>query len=70
MKQRCSKSEENRPLTWVVVAGTLPGVFIGAILRVAYLPDPKNFKLFAAGVLLYVGLRMARDLTKAPPEPL
>ena len=52
------------PLTWVVVAGTLPGVFIGAFVRVAYLPDPKNFKLFAAGVLLYIGLKMIRDLLR------
>ena len=28
------------PLTWVVVVGTLPGVFIGAFLRIKYLPDP------------------------------
>jgi len=52
------------PLTWVVVAGTLPGVFIGAFVRIAYLPDPEHFKLFAAGVLLYIGLRMVRDLLK------
>ncbi len=52
------------PLTWVVVIGTLPGVFIGAFVRVAYLPDARNFKLFAAGVLLYIGVRMIRDLTK------
>ena len=52
------------PLTWVVVAGTLPGVFIGAFLRVAWLPDPRHFKLFAAGVLLYIGLKMVRDLTR------
>ncbi|RPJ16742.1 MAG: sulfite exporter TauE/SafE family protein [Desulfobacteraceae bacterium] len=52
------------PLTWVVVIGTLPGVLIGAIVRVAYLPDPKNFKLFAAGVLIYVGYRMILDLTR------
>lgn len=50
------------PLTWSVVIGTLPGVFIGAVLRVAYLPDPKNFKLFAALVLFYMGARLARDL--------
>ena len=50
------------PLTWVVVAGTLPGVLIGAIVRVTYLPDPKNFKLFAAAVLLYIGVKMIRDL--------
>ncbi len=52
------------PLTWVVVAGTLPGVFIGAFIRVAYLPDPAHFKRFAAIVLLYVGVRMIRDLLK------
>jgi uncharacterized membrane protein YfcA len=50
------------PLTWAVIIGTLPGVFIGAIVRVAYLPDPKNFKLFAALVLLYIGVRLVRDL--------
>lgn len=52
------------PLTWVVIVGTLPGVFIGAIIRVQYLPDARNFKLFAACVLAYIGLRMARDLIK------
>ncbi|MDI6715440.1 MAG: sulfite exporter TauE/SafE family protein [Actinomycetota bacterium] len=52
------------PLTLVVIAGTLPGVLIGAIVRVKYLPDPKNFKLFAAAVLLYIGVRMVRDLLK------
>lgn len=54
------------PLTWVVIAGTLPGVLIGAVVRVAYLPDPRHFKLFAACVLLYIGSRMARDLLKKP----
>jgi uncharacterized membrane protein YfcA len=52
------------PLTWVVIVGTLPGVFIGAIVRVAYLPDPKHFKMFAACVLLYIGIRMIKDLLK------
>lgn len=52
------------PLTWIVVAGTLPGVLVGAIVRVKYLPDPKQFKIFAAAVLLYIGLRMIRDLLK------
>jgi uncharacterized membrane protein YfcA len=50
------------PLTWAVIIGTLPGVFIGAIVRVAYLPDPQNFKLFAALVLLYIGGRMIQAL--------
>ncbi len=52
------------PLTWMVIAGTLPGVFIGAFVRVSYLPNPKHFKLFAAGVLLYIGIKMVRDLLK------
>lgn len=52
------------PLCWAVVIGTLPGVFIGAWLRVAYLPDARNFKLFVACVLLYIGGRMLRDLLR------
>lgn len=55
------------PLTWVVAAGTLPGVLIGAVVRVMYLPNPKHFKLFAAGVLLFIGVRMARDLMGKKP---
>lgn len=52
------------PLTWVVVIGTLPGVFIGAMVRVLYLPDPKHFKLFAAFVLIYIGFKMVTDVMK------
>ncbi len=50
------------PLTWVVIAGTLPGVFIGYYLRVLYLPDPKTFKLFVGCVLLYIGVRLVKEL--------
>jgi len=60
----CKEGRMVWPLTWVVVAGTLPGVFIGAFVRIAYLPDPKAFKLFAGGVLLWIGLKMALDLLK------
>lgn len=60
----CKEGRMVWPLTWVVVAGTLPGVFIGAFVRVACLPDAKNFKLFAAAVLLYIGLRMLADLLR------
>jgi len=55
------------PLTWIVVAGTLPGVFIGAWVRVAWLPDPKHFKLFAACVLLYIGSKLIRELLGKQP---
>ncbi len=50
------------PLTWVVIIGTLPGVFVGAIVRIKYLPDPKDFKLFVGCVLLYIGGRLLKDL--------
>lgn len=61
----CRYYKENRmawPLTWVVVLGTLPGVILGAIIRINYLSDPGNFKFFAGLVLGYIGLRMVRDL--------
>ncbi len=50
------------PLTWVVIAGTLPGVFIGYYLRVLYLPDPRTFKLFVGCVLFYIGFRLFKEL--------
>ncbi|MBW2048445.1 MAG: sulfite exporter TauE/SafE family protein [Deltaproteobacteria bacterium] len=51
------------PLACVIIAGTLPGVFIGAIIRIRYLPDPKHFKFFVGCVLLYIGARLLYDLT-------
>ncbi len=51
------------PLAWVIIIGTLPGVFIGAIFRIKYLPDPSNFKFFVGCVLLYIALRLLYDLT-------
>ncbi len=56
------------PLTWVVIIGTLPGVLIGALVRVKYLPDPRNFKFFVGLVLLYIGLRMFQDMVKKPSK--
>jgi len=57
------------PLTWAVVIGTLPGVFIGSFVRIQYLPDPTSFKKFAALVLLYIGIRLIRDMFNRPPVP-
>lgn len=50
------------PLTLAVVIGTLPGVFLGAIIRIKYLPDPKSFKLFVGLVLLYLGYRLLSEI--------
>lgn len=52
------------PLTWVVTIGTLPGVWIGAWLRVKYLKNPESFKFFVGVVLLYIGIRLAADVIK------
>lgn len=52
------------PLTWVVIVGTLPGVFIGYYLRVLYLPDPRSFKFFVGCVLLYIGVRLLYEMTE------
>jgi len=51
------------PLTWVVIAGTLPGVFIGYYIRVFYLPEPRTFKLFVGCVLLYMGVRLFYEVS-------
>jgi uncharacterized membrane protein YfcA len=52
------------PLAWVIIIGTLPGIFIGAVLRILYLPDPTNFKFFAGCVLLYIALRLLLAMLK------
>jgi uncharacterized membrane protein YfcA len=51
------------PLTWVVIVGTLPGVFIGYFLRTRFLPDPRSFKLFVGLVLLYIGIRLLYEIS-------
>ncbi len=52
------------PLTWAVIVGTLPGVFIGALVRIKYLPDPESFKLFVGLVLCYIGIQLLVDVIK------
>ncbi|PKK82860.1 MAG: hypothetical protein CVT49_11765 [candidate division Zixibacteria bacterium HGW-Zixibacteria-1] len=52
------------PLTWTIIIGTLPGVFLGAIIRIKYLPDPRAFKVFAGLVLLYIAIRLVIDFIK------
>lgn len=50
------------PLTWTVIIGTLPGVVIGAYIRVAYLPNAAAFKLFVGTVLLYIGYKLMKTI--------
>jgi uncharacterized protein len=46
------------PLAWTVILGTLPGAFLGALLRVTVLSDPRSFEVFVGLVLLYFGVRL------------
>jgi uncharacterized membrane protein YfcA len=50
------------PLAWVVILGTLPGVFVGALLRVTVLSDPDTFEVFVGLVLLYLGGRLLYEV--------
>ncbi len=50
------------PLVLVMALGTLPGVFLGAWIRVAWLPDPSTFKIFAGLVMLWIGGRMLKNM--------
>ena len=56
------------PLAKAIIIGTLPGVFIGAWVRIEYLPDPKNFKMFAGLVLLYIGWKLLKDMISTRKE--
>ncbi len=53
------------PLAMAIVVGTVPGVLVGTVVRIVYLPDPRDFKLFVALVLLYIGWRLARSILGA-----
>ncbi|MFC9489251.1 sulfite exporter TauE/SafE family protein [Streptomyces hydrogenans] len=64
------------PLARRLVAGTLPGVVAGAVIRVYVLPGPTVFRLLIAALLLPLGawlfvrtLRPARHRTGAAREP-
>jgi len=51
------------PITWVIIIGTLPGVFLGYYIRVRFLPDPAVFRFFVGCVLLYIGIRLFQEVT-------
>lgn len=61
------------PLTRLLLIGTLPGVVLGALIRVFAVPGPRVFRLIVAAVLLPLGLwlciRAVRPTRRAPAEP-
>jgi hypothetical protein len=55
-------------LAAVPIAGTLPGVIAGSVIRVMLLPGPRVFDLVVAAVLVPLGMRLA--LTRPAAEGL
>ena len=53
-------------LALVLIAGTVPGVIAGSVIRVELLPGPRVFDLVVAAVLLPLGTWLA--LTRPAPE--
>lgn len=56
------------PLAGLLVAGTLPGVIVGAIVRVEWLSNSRDFSFIAAGVLLPLGLWLVTGNQAIPRE--
>ncbi|MFF1960663.1 sulfite exporter TauE/SafE family protein [Streptomyces sp. NPDC058220] len=56
------------PLTRLLVAGTLPGVILGAVIRVFALPGPTVFRLLIAALLLPLGLWLCTRTLRPTPE--
>lgn len=55
------------PLTRLLIAGTVPGVVIGAVIRVFAVPGPQVFRLLIAALLLPLGLWLwLRTVRPAP----
>jgi uncharacterized membrane protein YfcA len=55
-------------LALVLIAGTLPGVIAGSIIRVKVLPGPRVFDLVVAAVLLPLGVWLAVTRPSRPDE--
>jgi uncharacterized protein len=56
-------------LAALLIAGTLPGVIAGAIIRVKLLPGPRVFDLVVAAVLIPLGTWLALTRPPGPEDP-
>jgi uncharacterized membrane protein YfcA len=55
-------------LALVLIAGTLPGVIAGCVIRVELLPGPRVFDLVIAAVLVPLGIWLALTRPSGPQE--
>ena len=56
-------------LSPVLIAGTLPGVIAGSVIRVELLPGPRVFDLVVAAVLVPLGIWLALTAPQRAGEP-
>jgi uncharacterized membrane protein YfcA len=56
-------------LALVLIAGTLPGVIAGSVIRVELLPSPRVFDLVVAAVLMPLGIWLALTRPSRPQNP-
>jgi uncharacterized protein len=56
-------------LALVLIAGTLPGVIAGSVIRVELLPGPRVFDLVVAVVLVPLGIWLALTRPSRPQDP-
>ncbi len=56
-------------LALVLIAGTLPGVIAGSVIRVELLPGPRVFDLVVAGVLMPLGIWLTLTRPSRPQDP-
>ncbi len=56
---------KEKKLSWTLlllfILGTVPGIFLGYVIRIKYLPNPFYFKVFVGMVLFYLGIRCLMD---------
>jgi uncharacterized membrane protein YfcA len=56
-------------LALVLIAGTLPGVIAGSVIRVELLPSPRVFDLVVAAVLVPLGIWLTLTRPSLPRDP-
>ncbi len=56
-------------LALVLIAGTLPGVIAGSVIRVELLPGPRVFDLVVAAVLMPLGIWLTLTRPSRPQDP-
>src|SRR5215471_17860846 len=56
-------------LALVLIAGTLPGVIAGSVIRVELLPGPRVFDLVVAAVMIPLGTWLALTRQPGPDNP-